>query len=300
MSEIKGLGLIPSPEDGRDILMSAFLPVFSVPHKFDYTEQMTSVKDQGTEGTCVGFACAVGIKEYQEKIEHTQKIELSPRFLYQKCKERDGIPDQEGTYIRIALKILKEIGVCEEDYWPYIARNPGSPKPGAVENANRYKIKAYARLDSLDIIKRSLVVNGPCVAGVPVYANWMTPEVYSTGKVPAPGNSRLVGGHAICIVGFDDDTQLLKFKNSWSTDWGDNGYGYLPYHYMELDRSEAWSATDLIEDPETLVKAKEKVLQRLKINYNGETKNFKGSKQTMKLTIKRRRRILRIVINSLK
>lgn len=67
MSEIKGLGFIPSPEDRRDILMSTILPVFSAPRKVDYTEQMTAVRDQGEEGTCVGFACAVGLKEYQEK-----------------------------------------------------------------------------------------------------------------------------------------------------------------------------------------------------------------------------------------
>ncbi|MCY8499344.1 C1 family peptidase [Bacillus atrophaeus] len=281
MSEIKGLGFIPSPEDRRDILMSAILPVFSAPRKVDYTDQMTAVRDQGAEGTCVGFACAVGLKEYQEKKEHTNNIDLSPRFLYQKCKERDGIPDQEGTYIKIALGVLKEVGVCEETYWPYVANNTGSPKPGAEENASRYKIKAYARLDSLETMKRSLVVNGPCVAGVPVYQNWSTQEVWTSGKIPMPGNSPLEGGHAICIVGYDDDTEMFKFKNSWDTVWGDNGYGYLPYEYIELADSEAWSATDLIGDPASLVRAKEKALERLEMDYKGKTKDFKGSDQTI-------------------
>ena len=181
MSEIKGLGFIPSPEDRRDLLMSAILPVFSAPSKMDYTQQMTAVRDRGSEGTCVGFACAVGLKEFQEKKEHTRDIELSPRFLYQKCKEIDGIPNQEGTYIRTALSVLSEAGVCEESYWPYKAQEPGAPKPGADENAGRYKIKtgAYARLDSLDTMKRSLIVNGPFVAGVPVYENWSSQEVWS-------------------------------------------------------------------------------------------------------------------------
>ena len=281
MTEIKGLGLIPSPEDKRDILMATFLPTFSVPSKLDYTDKMTPVRDQGPEGTCVGFASSCGMKEYQEKKEHGKEIDLSPRFLYQECKKRDGMPDTEGTHIRIALEVLKEIGVCEEDYWPYIARNPGSPKPGAEQNANHYKIKAYARLDSLEVMKKSLVVNGPCVAGVPVYNNWQTQEVYSTGKIPLPGDSRIVGGHAICIVGYDDTNQVFKFRNSWSDGWGDNGYGYLPYEYMELRESEAWSATDLIEDPETIVRAKEKVLQKLEIDNKGETKNFKSNNQTI-------------------
>lgn len=51
---------------------------------------------------------------------------------------------------------------------------------------------------------------------------------------------------------------------------------------MELNESEAQSATDLIEDPEMFVRTKEKVLQRLDIDYKGETKDFKGSEQTIK------------------
>ncbi|USL45884.1 C1 family peptidase [Priestia megaterium] len=281
MTEIKGLGFIPSPEDKRDLLMSTFLPTFSVPSKLDYTDKMTPVRDQVDEGTCVGFSSAVGMKEYQERKERGQEVYLSPRFLYQECKKRDGIPDEEGTFIRVALDVLKEVGVCEEIYWPYIAHNPGSPKPGAEQNASHYKIKAYARLDSLEAMKKSLMVNGPCVAGVLVYKNWQTQEVASTGKIPMPGNSVLKGGHAICIVGYDDNTELFKFKNSWDESWGDNGYGYLPYAYMELSESEAWSATDLIEDPETIVRAKEKALQKLDIDYTGETKNFKSNNQTI-------------------
>ena len=76
-----------------------------------------------------------------------------------------------------------------------------------------------------------------------------------------PGNSSLRGGHAICVVGYDDDTQLFKFKNSWSNSWGDNGYGYLPYEFMGMVDNhnqlicEAWSATDLIEDSKAFDKS---------------------------------------------
>ncbi|MFP7378155.1 C1 family peptidase [Bacillus paralicheniformis] len=287
MEELKGLGFVPSPDDKRDLLMTAFLPMVPIPSKFTYEERdLTPVRDQGAEGTCVGFATAVGVKEFQEKKEHGKEVYLSPRFIYQKCKERDGIPDQEGTYIRIALEVVKEFGVCEEVYWPYEAHRTGSPKPNAEENAKNHKIKAYARLFSqndpldtrLDAIKRSIIVNGPLVAGVPVYRNWMTQEVYTTGKVPNIDNSSLVGGHAICIVGYDDETELFKFKNSWNTGWGDNGYGYLPYEYMSHSYTEAWSSTDLIEDPDQLIRSKEKVLEDFGVDYKDKPKEFKEFK----------------------
>lgn len=287
----KGLGLVPSPEDRRDLLMTAFLPMIPIPSQFTYEEQdLTPVRYQGNEGTCVGFATAVGVKEFQEKKEHGKEVYLSPRFVYQKCKERDGIPNQEGTYIRIALEVLKEFGVCEEVYWPYEAQRSGSPKPNAEENASSYKIKAYARLFSqidhldtrLDVIKRSIVVNGPLVAGIPIFKNWTTQDVWDTGIIPQIGNSDIVDLHAICIVGYDDEKKLFKFKNSWYTDWGDNGYGYLPYEYMSHKHTEAWSSTDLIDDPDQLIRSKEKILTDFGVDFQVKPKEFKGFETTIK------------------
>ncbi|WP_053061617.1 C1 family peptidase [Paenibacillus sp. VT-400] len=274
MQDSKGLGLIPSPVDKRDILMSSILPQFTVPQRFE-VQGLTPIRDQKNEGTCVGFACTVGMKEWQEQQEHKHYFKLSPRYLYQKCKEIDGLPG-EGTYIRLALDILATKGVSEEHYWPYVPCQPGTPQSEADENAEQYKIKAYASLDSLETMKKSLLVNGPFVLGVPVYMNWWKDEVGKTGEIPMPSDSQMVGGHAICVVGYDEGTSMFKFKNSWSENWGDKGYGYLPYDYLELrdDRNrkycEAWSATDLINDPKSFVKAKEKVLDQLNIEYTEE------------------------------
>ena len=42
----------------------------------------------------------------------------------------------------------------------------------------------------------------------------------------------MLGGHAIVIVGYDEEKRLFTFRNSWGEDWGDKGYGYLPYDYV--------------------------------------------------------------------
>ena len=206
-------------------------------------------------GNCVAFASVAGVKEFQDKKEYHKLIRLSPRFLYNLCKKFDGIPFEDGTYPRVAMKVLLNYGVCHESFWPYIPLKKSFPRKGADKDAIKFKIKAYARIKSQLEMKRSLLINGPFVAGVEVFDSWFTKKVESSGFIPMPKPKEdLAGGHAICIVGYDDKTSIFKFKNSWGASWGSAGYGYLPYEYMKKYSSDAWSATDLIENPKALVK----------------------------------------------
>jgi len=255
------LGCRKDPVDLRDIPMGLVLPAISVPLAVDYGKYMTPVRDQGDEGTCVGFASVVGVKEYEDTKEYKKTISLSPRYVYSLCKKYDGFPDEEGTYPRIAMKVLLKHGVCPESFWPYEPHQTDDHKPGADVKAKIFKIKAYARIASVVEMKRSLVVNGPFLAGVKVYETWFTKTVQKTGIVPMPvRGEETVGGHAICIVGYDDKASRFKFKNSWGSKWAVKGYGFLPYAYMQKYCTDAWSATDLIANPKQIVAAREKVL----------------------------------------
>lgn len=243
------LGCLRDKKDNRDYLMRAYLPIIKLPKKIDWTSKMSPVRDQGDEGTCVGFATTVGMKEYQEKIDYGKLVELSPRFLYNECKKIDGIPDAEGTSIRVAVKVLKKIGVCREKFWQYKPHQKDKPKKGADKDAKKFKIKTYARIIDLNELKLTLATKGPCVIGVYVFSGMMETK---DGKIKMPKkNERALGGHAICPVGYDDKTGFIKFKNSWGVNWGDKGYGYLPYEYIEKYMMDAWSSVD-IDDPNPL------------------------------------------------
>jgi C1A family cysteine protease len=62
----------------------------------------------------------------------------------------------------------------------------------------------------------------------------MTNHSKTTGKIGMPSiNDTLIGGHAVIICGYDDNTMELILRNSWGTYWGDNGYFYLPYEYLK-------------------------------------------------------------------
>lgn len=250
----KRLGCLRAPEDRRDFVFRAPRRLF-LPESMDYREEMTPVEDQGAEGSCVGFACGA-MKEWQEQKDWGRYINLSSRYIYEKARKIDTYPDDsDGTDIRSAMKILLNNGACTEGCWPYIARNPGEPCDDAEGEAAKYKIKTYTAIHGIQDMKVALVNDGPFVIGVVVFDSWFQSSVDETGEVPMPTQEEITrlqedpyafGGHAICIIGYDDGLQRFKFKNSWGVDWGNNGYGTIPYDYLKDYGWDAWTTVDVI------------------------------------------------------
>ena len=245
-------GCIKDRFDDRDYLMRAYLPVVKLPKKVDHTQKRSPVRDQGDEGVCVGFAVASGMKEYQEFLDYQKLVLLSPRFVYSEAKKIDGMPGLEGTTIRASMQVLKNIGICQEKFWPYQPHQKDKPKVGAKVNAQKFLIITYARILNLNELRLSLFSKGSCVLGVEVFEGMLKTK---TGVVPLPKkNETSLGGHAIAACSYDDEKKLIKFKNSWSTRWGDKGFGYLSYEYIQRYMMDAWSSVD-IEDPNPLTLA---------------------------------------------
>jgi hypothetical protein len=222
----------------------------------DYTNSMSPVKDQGKLGSCVGFA-VTAMKEWQEQQEHLLEVEegkkdnrkklsydLSEQWLYYKCKEIDSWPNEEGTSIRYAMKVLSKVGVPCEKAWPYDDINVGEPARWATLVSRWALGGEYVRLDTPESIIVALKDNGPVPVGIGCYQEIFYAK--SDGIVPYPKDPQTCyGGHAICLIGWNPETRMFKFKNSWGTSWGENGYGYLPYNYIKDFCWDAWMIKDL-------------------------------------------------------
>lgn len=252
---------IKDPQDKRDYLYPTKLRTLrevpiTVGRVVDYTSEMSPVKDQGRLGSCVGFA-VTAMKEWEEQREHeieisegkdyrrTQKYyDLSEQWLYYKTKEIDEWPNEEGTSFRYALKILQKQGIPPEKAWPYNDIKIGKPESWATLIARWTKCGNYYRLLSLGDIETAIENDGPCLAGIACFEEIF--YVGSNGVIPYPSNPNMCyGGHAVCLVGFDAGKRMFKFKNSWGTSWGENGYGYFNYDYAQDFIWDAWAATDI-------------------------------------------------------
>jgi C1A family cysteine protease len=140
----------------------------------------------------------------------------------------------DGGSLREALKAMHLYGMCPEEMWPYrTERFKDKPSRHAYEFGRKHKSITYFRIPQvLSQLKQCLIDGYLFAFGMAVYDKFELESGENAGIVTLPKtNDTLLGGHAVCAVGFDDDKQVFIVRNSWGMDWGDHGYFYLPYDY---------------------------------------------------------------------
>lgn len=251
------LSLMPDKYDIRDFMYSSLYSLNELPSQIDYSDSMSPVKNQKSSAMCTGFAISA-LKEWHELKEHTEEVaagkydhrqnkfyDLSEQWIFYKAKEIDNFNSNvAGTTIRSGMQVLCKFGVPTESGWPFHESIKGKPENWSTLIARWSKIGSYVRIYGVDLLKASLFSNGPIVSGISCFEEIF--NVSNTGIVKEPINPRLsLGGHSILIIGYNDENKMFKFKNSWGTEWGENGYGYISYTYIHRYMWDAWAAADI-------------------------------------------------------
>jgi C1A family cysteine protease len=229
-------GWVPDLPDHRDFMYAAPTPVMAnIPASADLTDQCPPVYDQGQLGSCTANAIGAAF-QFDELKQKAPSVMPSRLFIYygERVIEHTVGADS-GAQIRDGIKVVASEGVCPETDWPYDpTKFAEKPPPNAFTDAKKYKAVTYQRLiQDLNTMKGCLAEGYPFVFGISVYASFEGDDVAKTGQVPMPTTQeKLLGGHAILAVGYDDSTRMFTFRNSWGTGWGKNGYGFIPYSYL--------------------------------------------------------------------
>lgn len=184
-------GFIESKFDGTE---KKFETITSVPSKYSYLDKLPSVLNQGSDPTCVPCSLEAFI-DWRINLKDgkivNNKIDIKKLF------EKAG-GTRDGMTFKDALHYLKHEGI--------------------QTNKGTFKIDKYATIGSIKALQCAIVMNGPCVGGLPVKASSSTNfwNGYS-----------LEGGHAIAIIGYDETGLIIR--NSWGPYYGNNGYAHLDY-----------------------------------------------------------------------
>lgn len=119
-----------------------------------------------------------------------------------------------GGYPHVALDYIINTGVVDEACFPY-SSNCLLCSEKCMSPSSHIKIAGkFSPSYDEESLKRAILTHGPIAAGL--WSWW----------------------HIMVLVGFEkdieDDSTVWKFKNSWGTGWGDNGYGYLKVERSNL------------------------------------------------------------------
>jgi hypothetical protein len=222
-----------------------------IPPEADLREPWWNVGNQGTTGSCVGWALADSVLRYHfvksgklRKHEH-----ISVRFVWMAAKEMDrhvAYPttflDDAGTSAKSALKVVTKVGALKTAVLPFKGSGlVGMKEAHFLKVAGRLKVTAYFNLcgtrpGKLRRFKEWLAHHGPILTRLRVDPAWN--NIAADGHLRKYDKRRAGGGHAVAIVGYTPTHFIIR--NSWGVGWGHRGFAYTSYEYANDAFHEAY------------------------------------------------------------
>jgi len=206
---------------------------------------MPPIESQGGEGSCVSFASAYAARSYHlwKDLDGSSNYDydevFSPEFVYNQVKVGDC---NGGSYIIDNLALMKNMGVTTWFDLPYSSLDGCDDayfNEGMYEAAKCYKIDGFYRIPTTETsFLKAILVNGfPIIFGARVdqsFYDWNRGVTYPSDFVWEESGSS-IGGHAMVICGWDDSRGegAWKIMNSWNTDWGEEGFGWIDYDFFD-------------------------------------------------------------------
>lgn len=213
-------GVLRSPKKVLDYCGEFRSGSIELPSKFILdNELIPDVRNQGSVNSCVGFAIT-NIMQILNQVETGKRERFSAGYVYGKCRSDNAT--YEGMYIGLTLDHLIKTGACFESDFPYNVEMPEiremvKDRPDLDEKAEPYHIKAYE-----------------------VYAYALAEKKYNAVKsalyqfkTPILADTDFSGGsHAVCIIGWNDETEMFTIVNSWGENWKNGGIGDIAYNRL--------------------------------------------------------------------
>lgn len=211
-----------------------------LPIKVDFREIYTlpPIQDQGNLGSCTAHAVAF-LFQLDEITQNINFFDPSRLFIYYNTRVLEGTTNYDsGAEIRTTIKSINKFGACNEISWLYdFKKFIMKPPQHCYDEAKIYTSLLYRKVEQNILSLKNALLDGNAIAFGFMVSESLN-DITDDGIMPIPNDS-LIGGHAVVIVGYDDE-KIMKdgtkgsfiIRNSWGIGWGEQGYFYMPYNFV--------------------------------------------------------------------
>jgi hypothetical protein len=245
----------------------------TLPTSYSLKRFAPPVGDQGGYGACTAWASAYAgmtilqnIALNREGSTLTENECFSPQLTYDICRLDEDSTCSEGLYVKSALKSLVKFGSTTLEKYPYSCNRIDTERMGVqrayTDLTEREQIKSLftsarsSRLQGFFSITGSSIIenvkyylsrNMPIVIAVPMYNSL---ESNTVSGVWNGARDDFEGGHAMCIVGYDDNKEGGAFEilNSWGENWSSQGFVWFRYADFSEIVEEAYALRGIITE----------------------------------------------------
>jgi hypothetical protein len=247
------LNCVPSRDTEKDWRIetaeaAGMLGVSPIPAAKDLREKWWTINNQGSTGSCVGWATADSVLRWHfvKAGRLSPKAMLSPRFIWMAAKETDEFDQRpttfieaDGTSLKAALDIARRYGAVEDRLLPF---GTGRLFPDEASTfyavAAQLKIASYINLGrNLAQWRRWIATKGPILTRLDCDNTFMNAR-RTNGRLDVYDAMSMQGGHAVALVGYDQNQFIVR--NSWGEGWGDKGFAYASNNYAAAAFTEAY------------------------------------------------------------
>ncbi|MEI6043323.1 MAG: C1 family peptidase [Chloroflexota bacterium] len=261
-------GVAVAPKIFQENLTAAVGAPSTLPPKVDYTALVPPVGNQGSQGSCVGWAIGYYYKSIQEYRERRWSLtdpthQFSPSFVYNQINNGYDY----GAWPDDAFNLLQNTGTVSIADFPYNASDYRSQPSVALKAAASYKAKSWQYLfynvsswpyyvanpaGTVDMLRQYLAQGDVFALTIPIYDTWDYVGNSPTSVATKPTNlGSYRGYHEVTVIGYDDTIVssdglgAFRVVNSWGTSWGNNGFTWLSYDFLTQYGADASSMVNL-------------------------------------------------------
>lgn len=205
---------------------------------FSWRDRMTTIKDQGTCGSCWAFATVAALEALENIHNGRRGLDLAEQHLVN-CAPNPFQPDNcEGNSASTVWKWLLENGSAPESAVSYKGRMQTCAKASGAggPKIDDWGFAGSGRSATVAQIKEAMVAHGPVVANVNSTRSF---QHYTGGVFDDRDNGST--NHLIVLVGWDDRKGAWLLRNSWSSKWGEGGYMWIKYGSNAVGSWATWA-----------------------------------------------------------